>query len=485
MNNIMKNINKKIPSLIILVFVLVFSNSCEDKLDPVIHSQLTSANFPKTGSDVNMLLTTLYSQFSHDWGTDRGAYATMGSWRHLGTAASDECVDKWYPVYTLRWGSAYDTFDRLYHKVKYVAQATTLLEVIRTADMSEAAKKDAIAETKVLRAWLMFMLYDFYGPVNVRLDPNKLGDLTYESRPTKEAYLAAMIKDLEEAIPDLAEKTNNTPKWGRVNKGVARMLLMKIYMNDAQWAKAKAVGESLFSMGYTLQPSYKDVFLQIQNNEVIYGIPAGPAVQNHWMMTIMPSNAGTVLGLTAKRGWYGYYMPWQFYDKYPANDARLETIADSYVTTQGTVVTRASLEGAIPMKYLHPLTVTDNGQFGTVVFRHADVLLSMAEIENKIGNMPIQEIVQNYVKPVTDRANITIPSEAVSSRETLNSFLLDERGRELYWEGFRRMDMIRFGKLITWANSVGIPATSNMVLYPIPPKVIIESGGIIQNNPGY
>ncbi len=61
-----------------------------------------------------------------------------------------------------------------------------------------------------------------------------------------------------------------------------------------------------------------------------------------------------------------------------------------------------------------------------------------------------------------------------------------ERGRELFMEGWRRQDLIRFGKYIEFARNRGCTAAKDhMVLFPIPPKVITESGGVIEQNPGY
>ena len=64
---------------------------------------------------------------------------------------------------------------------------------------------------------------------------------------------AQMVKDLTEAIPDLADKYNSdAANWGRVSKGVARMLLLKIYMQTKQWAQAEQAAKDIMSMGYSL-----------------------------------------------------------------------------------------------------------------------------------------------------------------------------------------------------------------------------------------
>ena len=87
----------------------------------------------------------------------------------------------------------------------------------------------------------VFAFYDMYGPIPVVTDPAKIDNIVYEPRPSKEEYFNQMVKDLTEALPYLYDKTNNTENWGRVNKGVAAMLLMKLYMNDHQYDKGTPV----------------------------------------------------------------------------------------------------------------------------------------------------------------------------------------------------------------------------------------------------
>ncbi|HOZ68575.1 MAG TPA: RagB/SusD family nutrient uptake outer membrane protein [Chitinophagaceae bacterium] len=60
----------------------------------------------------------------------------------------------------------------------------------------------------------------------------------------------------------------------------------------------------------------------------------------------------------------------------------------------------------------------------------------------------------------------------------------DERGRELYWEGWRRNDMIRFGKFL--APRELKPETSGVerLLYPIPNEQLTINPNLTQN-PGY
>lgn len=483
---------------ILIAGLLLFSVSCKDMLEPEIYSQLTEDNFPRSEQDINSMLTAFYAQFTHDWGTSDptsgalvyGVYTGQESWMHISSASTDELYDSWFPQYRLSWGSAFNTYQNLYAKIKFVTRATEFINVLEQADISESLRKSSIAEVKCMRAWLMFLLYDWYGPVSVKLIAEQLADLSFEPRPSEETYTNAMIADLTAAIPDLLPMTNSTSSWGKVNQGVARLLLLKLYMNDHRWEDAKTVGEELLGMGYSLQGEYKDVFINEGNSEVIWAVPSGKGYANYWFQENMPWDAKNVNGIEVLPGWAGYYMPWEFYDKFPTGDKRLQTIASGYDDIYGTHYERGGNEGwalpigAIVIKYMVPPEQNKIGNFSTVGMRYADVLLSMAEIENELNDGPTATAI-GYLEQVTDRADIEIPESADDNYQSFKDFLLDERGRELYWEGWRRQDLIRFGKYIEYAQDRGWPAEDHMVKFPIPPNVINESGGVILNNPGY
>jgi starch-binding outer membrane protein, SusD/RagB family len=481
---------------IAICFLVLLSSSCENALEPEIYSQLTDDNFPKTEKDINLQLTSIYSQFTHDWATTDpsngarswGVYSTMFGWLHTGEGTTDEMLDTWDTSLRFAWGSAYDTYDNLYSKIKFVSRASEFIISIEDAQISESLKKSSLAEAKVLRAWLMFLLYDWYGPVSVKITQEQIAFKGFEERPTKEQYLQYIINDLTEAMADLADKTNGTENWGKVNKGVARLLLMKIYMNDHQYDKAKVECQALMAMGYTLQAEYKNVFINEGNNEVIWAVPSGEGYNNYWFSTNMPWDCKKINGIEVQQGWSGFYMPWSFYDTYPTGDKRLETIGSSYETFDGQQYEKGTAnegwdlpKGAIVIKYLVPNEQNKAGNFSTVGMRYADVLLSMAEIENELAGPAAGYA---YLKQVTDRAGITIPA-TFSDKDSFSEFLLAERGRELYWEGWRRQDLIRFDKYIEYGQDRGYPAQDHMVMFPIPPSVITESGGIVDQNPGY
>ena len=72
----------------------------------------------------------------------------------------------------------------------------------------------------------------------------------------------------------------------------------------------------------------------------------------------------------------------------------------------------------------------------------------------------------------------TTPLSAVTEED-----MLDERGRELYGEFWRRNDLIRFGKFSdAWQYKSNTDVTR--VLFPIPATAIISNPNLVQNE-GY
>jgi hypothetical protein len=150
--------------------------------------------------------------------------------------------------------------------------------------------------------------------------------------------------------------------------------------------------------------------------------------------------------------------------------------------------------GAAPLKYPEDPTGTGQDQGADyVIYRYADVLLSLSEALNEL-NGPNQQSI-DLINSV--RARAFSPAKPVSlssfgSKESLREYILKERGWELYFEGNRREDLIRHGKFIEYANDPTKMVNRNPQklardkhkLYPIPSKAIFENP-LMKQNDGY
>jgi hypothetical protein len=125
------------------------------------------------------------------------------------------------------------------------------------------------------------------------------------------------------------------------------------------------------------------------------------------------------------------------------------------------------------------------------MFRLADVYLMYAEAVLRGGAGGDLSTALNYVNQIRERAYGDNSGDINQSQLTLD-FILDERGRELYWECTRRTDLIRFGKFTggeyiwPWKGGVkeGTATDNKYDIYPIPSSDITANPNLVQN-PGY
>src|SRR5699024_9316508 len=111
--------------------------------------------------------------------------------------------------------------------------------------------------------------------------------------------------------------------FGRMNKGIANFVLMRLYMleaarteNDDYWNRAKKRAEEIIASGnYELQKSYSDVFSKSnqKNKEIVFATPSDYSFNvNMWHSEALPNNYPSELNRGAG-AWGGYKILWSFY----------------------------------------------------------------------------------------------------------------------------------------------------------------------------
>jgi hypothetical protein len=157
----------------------------------------------------------------------------------------------------------------------------------------------------------------------------------------------------------------------------------------------------------------------------------------------------------------------------PAN-APLVFTREVTIRTSGATLETAGIR---PMKYAFDYAVTGQRNNDWVVFRYADVLLMQAEAILRGGTGTATEALGLVNTIRTNRGVNTLTALTLDN-------LLDERARELYWEGWRRQDLIRFGKfLLAWQEKAA-DADPKTLVYPIPSQQIAVNPNLKQNT-GY
>jgi hypothetical protein len=122
------------------------------------------------------------------------------------------------------------------------------------------------------------------------------------------------------------------------------------------------------------------------------------------------------------------------------------------------------------------------------IFRYADALLMRAEALYKLGN---SEAAKDDINLIRERA-YGDASGNITAADINDAFILNERGKEFYYEAQRRTDLIRFGQYTSgtynwqWKGGIfnGVATSEHLNLFPIP-SAEVSANPNIEQNPGY
>lgn len=494
----MKNLFSKV-----IVMVLLFSSCTKLKLEN--YDIITPSSFLQNASDAEALVTGCYNDIMHN---GDGGFYSFSAWSF--PLVFDMSTD----VFRCNWGDGSGDWSvqfkqsytpanggftgGIWSQYRNISRYTLNIDRIQNIDdvgFSDELKNRYISEIKAIRAWTAYLLYTSFGTFPIATLEQLKDPLSDEEleRASVEAVESLITNDLTDAIANLPTEYPDA-EYGRVTKGFAMMVLLKFHMFKKNWSEAQKVARDMIALDkYDLLPNYKSVFTKEnrRNKEIIFAIPASEAAGgNYWVSWTLPYNFPTDNPTIDK--WNGYRLSWEFYETFEEGDERLETIFAEYVTTTGQLISRDNDPdgilrwGPIPFKYGEDPDVKGyKSAIDIVVFRYADVLLSLAEAINNISGPTLEAV--ELVNRVRTRVGLPdLSTEQTSDNGAFNNAILHERKHELYCEGFSREDLVRHGKLIeTLSQFPGSNPSVDKILYPIPQWSITQSKGAIKQNPAY
>jgi len=484
----------------VILLAITVSSCSKVELNREQYDVILLDQFFKNAKDAQAAVTGMYRDFSQ-WGfTGVGDMLGIG-W--IGESMCDGVETLWgYDNFTrIQWTKSDDVATFQYERlVRSISKATTLIENLKNCPMADTTLKQRfISEVRGLRALAALYGYDLYGGLGMITDPLKLQDLNsdfYQKRLTRSEMADFIIKECSEIAEYLPNKYNKGDNdYGRMTKGMVLTVLMKTYMQEHRFSEAEAAARQIMTLGYSLTgPSYADIFTieNEQNDETIWSVGCVPdnedALGNMWVVAVIPSDLPTQN--PNQQAWDGWRLNWPYYEMFEPFDERLQVLLGQYTNKDGILIDRNSNElskGAIPVKYGQDMG--SSGVFSgidVIVFRYADVLLSLAECINENNNGPTQEAI-DLLMQIRDRAKASTKTLAdFPSKDSFNLFLLDERGRELFMEGHRHMDLTRMGKykeMVLLHKGIDMP--DYMTVAPIPQNIVDQSKGVVAQNPGY
>ena len=502
--------------------------SCVGDLDvkPIDPNLVTSADVYDSPEAYRQGLAKLYATFALSGqqgpagqpdiaGIDEGFGNYLRQYWNCQELTTDEAVLSWNDatVKDFHWQTwtPNDVFiAAVYSRIMYTASLSN--EYIRvTAGNEDADIKKYHAEARFLRALAYYHAIDMFGNPPFVTEADKPG--AYFPKQTTRAELFNYVESELLAI----EADLGAPKfeYGRADQGAAAMLLAKLYLNaevyigQAKYTEAITVLKNVINGPYSLSAQYLHNFVADNNTspEMIFSITFdGANTQSYGGMVYlvhapiggsMPPDALFGVG----GGWGGLRttsaMVAKFDDTSGDTDSRALFWTDGQTLeindigqfTEGYGITKfrnRKLDGS-PATHAHPDFVDTDWP----MFRLADAYLMYAEAVLRGGQGGSATEALDYVNDIRERAYGDNSGNIASGALTLD-FILDERARELYYEGHRRTDLIRFGQftggeyLWPWKGKVkeGTATESFRDLFPIP-AADIGANPTLEQNPGY
>jgi hypothetical protein len=486
--------------LTVVCTALSVTTGCYGDLEPESYSEINPSIFPKTEKDLEVMVMTCYNVV-------RDIYAGT-SFANMNDCTTEQISGigyPWEPLRTLSFvPSTYMMPDLWIANINKISRCTNVMGLIEESEMSAELKTRYIAEIRCARGFLSYLLFDMFGPLVIA--PAEVLANPLKDQPLARLTNEAMVKFIED---DLLMAAENLPapsatEYGRFSSGLAKMLLIRLYLHQTPqdktyYDKVETLAREMMTMGYELHPSYPNLFEksgQSSNKEYIYVIPFSyeDNYGNSWFMSCMPPNIDGPV-----QGWGMLKATWWWYDRFEEHDTRKTYIITEYTTPNGLTINRANpginLElGPVPLKWQLDTEVLANGglsDYDYVIFRYADVLLSLSEaIVMKPGGSVTQEAI-DLMNEVRNRAGLG--NKKLADFPTKDAFidqLLNERSHEFWCEnGQYRADLIRFDKLVDRVKELNggtAPyANRDKYLYPLPTSVIIDGKGLVLQNPGY
>ncbi len=363
-------------------------------------------------------------------------------------------------------------------------------------------------EARFLRAFQYWVLLDAYGSTPLVTESDLIG-VTVPKQADRKTLFNYVESELKAIEPGLAAPRTN--EYGRADQAAEWALLARLYLNAEVYTGTKRYDDAItyskkvIGAGYSLVSNYKWIMLadnQQNTSENIFTINYdGLRTQSYGGTTFLThapvggSESASNFGISG--GWSGARTTKNLPNLFPDYTGSADKRAQFYTNGQNLEIKDQSAftDGFAVTKYRNvdrnglPGKSLDFADVDFPIFRLSEMYLIYAEAVLRGGAGGDLITATTYINNIRTRAYGNVSGNVAGI--TLD-FILDERARELYWEGFRRTDLVRYGRFTTaaylWpfkggvANGKGVEDFRN--IYPIPTDDI-TANPTLKQNPGY
>ncbi len=490
-----------------LGLALCLTTGCLKDLDQYPHTDTTSKDVYTSVENYESVLSGIYTSMIVNLSTiaDDDRYQNYTRCLTMFQECSADTMDDvWLSGETMtdvsfqQWNAGDPWVAAMFYHIYNIISLSN--EFIRNSSESAISKfsesdKEKIRawrdEARGLRALAYYHELDFFNVSSFVTEKNGVGSFIPEtySRSQLFEYIESELKELGESLP--------SRNYGHFTKSTANALLARLYLNaevyigTARWDDCISACNKVLSDGYnTLAPSYASLFNadnDKRTDEIIFALACNATytvawgagtylvcatrfdnydgiyeefgVSQYWNCLRVRPQLVDLFSDGDKRAMFGSRdrkkfadAPDDFYEvegdtEYKYRDREKEISKHDDVTTgwQMNKWTNLTDDGSVASD-----TRVNGAETDYPMFRLADVYLMIAEAELR-GGKGGEKSALEYVNLVRERAFGSTAGDITASDLNVD-FILDERGRELYSEGVRRTDLIRFGKYTSGYN---------------------------------
>lgn len=541
----MKTVTYKILTFIAIILMTGGLASCVDDLNtiPLDEEELVSeVVFGSELGSYQELLAKIYAGLAVSGnsggdgdpdvaGVDGGSQASFlrGLW-NLQQLPTDEAHCAWNDVGIpdlnyITWTSSNVFIKGFYYRLYYqINLANALLRETSEEKLSSRgvsqADQDKIkafrAEARFHRALAYYYLLDMFRNVPFVNEESPVGS-TLPPQIMAADLFDYIEKELTECEADMLDPFvgYNATNYGRAHKAANWALLSRLYLNAETYIGVKKYTESItnskkvMAVNYQLDPVYADIFKADNHNspEMIFPVRYDGSDTQTWggmtflLSAMEPSDLQAEVN--AVGAWQGNR----------ATKAILHTFEREYQHEMDSRFSMIRIDFTENVEIIDPSLFTNNGipvvkysnrnSDGTLppsniaytdfpLFRLGEIYLNYAEAVLRGGTGGDAATALQLVNNLRQRGYNGSSSATLSAGELTLDYILDERGREFFYEGQRRTDLIRYGKLTgssylwPWKGNVadGRSVADYFNVYPIPADDLGANENLVQNS-GY
>lgn len=497
--NMFKHRLKNVLSLLLICGFVTLS--CEDQLlnrEP--KSELTTANFYNSASQVDGAVLGVYSSLQSRWDRDFVIHEVAADNAYAEYYALTDGMDQ---IELLDISDDNDEINNFWQDTyNGIFRANVVLGNIDNPDNYSGNQREQYeGEAKFMRAYFYFDLVRMFGGVpEITSSQLSIQESKEIPRASEQEIYDLILSDLTDAVNMLPNPTETV--HGRASSAAAEALLGKVYIYGENYTAARPYLESVLNeYNFELVDDYGDLFNieTEENSEAIFSL-AYTTNNGHSLSSIFNPNEG-LFGYTS-RGSRVIRPTWDLHQQFHEDDSRFEeTIMEEIIPWNGSADDDPDWF-PIFSKFLVPDLGANDSGLDIPVIRLADVILLYSEV---LYELEETEAALTQINRVRERAfgddsqNYTLSD--IGTRDNFIDVLLQERRLEFVLENKRWFDITRTGRLIDilggelegrYNPSTGtaemqqINAQEYMRYFPIPREQInLASPGVLEQNDGY